>query len=97
MAGATPAQLIRPRSVPSAVAAAHGLTVRFRGHVAFDEYGLQFASQRLPRFRLHVRQHHFAALRNQHARRCRAQSRSATRHDEYIVLNLHVCPYLVFI
>src|SRR2546429_675247 len=73
----------------------HGLAIGFLAHVTFDEDATDLARHRLALVRLHVGNHHLAALGRQHARRAFAQPRGAARDDEYPVLDLHgMSPWL---
>ncbi len=93
-AGATPAQLTRPRSVPMADGGVDdGLAVGFRVTSQRDELALQLGSQCLARLGLHVGDDDLAAVLGEHARGGGAKARRAAGDDEDVILDLHGCPF----
>ena len=93
-AGAMPAQLTRPISLPSAGGRGDdGLAVGLLADVALDEDAADLLGDRFAALDLQVGDDDLAAVRRQHARRAFAQARRAAGDDEDLACDVHGAPW----
>jgi len=65
------------------------IAVRFRRNVAFHELATELGRQFFARLNLQIRQYNLAAVFDNHACGCSAQTGGTARHDKDLVFDIH--------